>query len=69
MKSDGSPGRATEPVDRAECLRVIVTEVREMVSRAEAAGLMAPVASLRVLLSHYESELARLEAPRALSAW
>lgn len=48
-------------LDRVQRLRDIVAEVGSMIARAEGLGDESQADSLRVLLRHFESELAQLE--------
>ena len=48
-------------LDRVQRLRDIVAEVGHMIARAEGLGDESQADSLRVLLRHFESELAQLE--------
>ena len=48
------------PLDRADRLRDIVTEVGRMIIRAEEVGDRGQAESLRVLLRHFESEFVQL---------
>ncbi|HET6413137.1 MAG TPA: hypothetical protein VFG53_13855 [Anaeromyxobacter sp.] len=59
---DASPvsAGAQEATQRAQCICVILTEVREMISRAREAGAAAKASSLAALVAHYEAELQKL---------
>jgi hypothetical protein len=62
---DGIAKHGQSPLEmRADCLRNIITEVREMIGRAEASGMSTQAASLEHLVKHYERELSRAELGR-----
>jgi len=59
---DLSPATVSEreTAERARCICIILSEVREMMARAQATGAAAKVPSLAALAAHYEAELNRL---------